>query len=98
MARERRTSGLDIPTVGAVVNFDVPRAPKDYIHRVGRTARAGRGGRAITLMCENDIALIQNIEGKTRKDARERSRTPAPRRWLAGGLTGRAVRIVPWRR
>jgi len=51
--------------VGAVINFDVPRAPKDYIHRVGRTARAGRGGRAITIMSEHDIELVQNIEHRT---------------------------------
>jgi len=51
--------------VGVVINFDVPRAPKDYIHRVGRTARAGRGGRAITIMSEHDIELVQNIEQRT---------------------------------
>ncbi len=60
--------GLDIPTVRLVVNYDVPRAPDDYIHRVGRTARAGRGGMALTFVSQYDISLF-----KVR-------RTPADRR------------------
>jgi ATP-dependent RNA helicase DDX49/DBP8 len=58
--------GLDIPTVGVVLNYDIPRAPRDYVHRVGRTARAGRGGRSVCLVCPNDVALVQAIEGRTR--------------------------------
>ncbi|XP_004503218.1 DEAD-box ATP-dependent RNA helicase 36 [Cicer arietinum] len=54
--------GLDIPTVDLVINYDVPRFPRDYIHRVGRTARAGRGGQALSLITQNDVALIHEIE------------------------------------
>ncbi|OCF60597.1 ATP-dependent RNA helicase DBP8 [Kwoniella mangroviensis CBS 10435] len=54
--------GLDIPEVAMVVNWDCPRRSDDYIHRVGRTARAGRGGVAITVITERDVELVKMIE------------------------------------
>ena len=54
--------GLDIPEVELIINFDVPRNAVDYIHRIGRTARAGRLGRAVTLITQYDIQRFLDIE------------------------------------
>jgi len=53
--------------VDIVVNFDIPTHSKDYIHRVGRTARAGRAGKSITLVTQYDVELVQRIEAVTGK-------------------------------
>lgn len=45
-----------------VINYDIPTHSKDYIHRVGRTARAGRAGKSITMVTQYDVELIQRIE------------------------------------
>lgn len=54
--------GLDIPHVDYVLNFDVPTQSKDYVHRVGRTARAGRSGVSITFVTQYDVEIYQRIE------------------------------------
>ena len=60
-------SGLDIPAVQVVLNYDIPLNAADYVHRVGRTARAGRGGKSIAFVTEIDVELILNIEAKIGK-------------------------------
>lgn len=62
IATDVAARGLDIPTVELVVNHVIPNVPKEYIHRVGRTARAGRDGMAISLITPNDIKLLHAIE------------------------------------
>lgn len=57
--------GLDIPNVDVVVNYALPDHVEDYIHRVGRTARAGAQGKAVNLISQYDIVLLQKIEHQT---------------------------------
>ena len=45
-----------------VINFDVPRDEEDYVHRIGRTARAGKGGKAITFVNDKDMLFFRQIE------------------------------------
>eukprot|EP00092_Neocalanus_flemingeri_P036275 GFUD01039497.1.p1 GENE.GFUD01039497.1~~GFUD01039497.1.p1 ORF type:complete len:517 (+),score=164.23 GFUD01039497.1:39-1589(+) len=65
VATDVASRGLDIPEVNLVVNHNIPRNPVDYVHRVGRTARAGRGGLAVSLVTPTDVGLVQSIETHT---------------------------------
>ncbi len=57
--------GLDIPDVSHVFNFDVPWAGDDYVHRIGRTGRAGKSGYAATLVAPEDLKMLKDIEKAT---------------------------------
>jgi len=59
--------GLDIPDVGYVYNFELPNVPDQYVHRIGRTARAGAEGRAVALVSPEEIIEFKDIE-KTMKE------------------------------
>lgn len=54
--------GIDIDDISMVVNFDVPHEPEDYVHRIGRTARANAEGKAVTFVSEKDIKKFREIE------------------------------------
>ncbi|GAM22654.1 hypothetical protein SAMD00019534_058290, partial [Acytostelium subglobosum LB1] len=62
VATDVASRGLDIPDVQIVVNYKLSNSSKDYIHRVGRTARFGRSGRAISFVTPHDVELVQNVE------------------------------------
>jgi ATP-dependent RNA helicase DeaD len=67
VATDVAARGLDIDHVSHVVNFDVPSSPDAYVHRIGRTGRAGREGVAITLAEARDYRLLRNIEQLTKR-------------------------------
>merc|ERR1711962_1048824 len=62
VATDVASRGLDLPNVAIVVNHNVPGAPRNYVHRVGRTARAGRKGMSITMMSPYDTERVLAIE------------------------------------
>lgn len=56
VASDAMTRGMDVEGVANVINFDVPVYAKTYVHRVGRTARAGQAGRAFTLLVKKEVS------------------------------------------
>lgn len=71
LATDVASRGLDIPTVDLVINYDLPRYPRDYVHRVGRTARAGRGGQAVSIVTQYQVKLVHDIEAVVGKQLEE---------------------------
>lgn len=67
IATDVASRGLDIPTVELVVNYDMPADPDDFVHRVGRTARAGRRGDAVLIVAERDVLRVLAIEERVGK-------------------------------
>jgi ATP-dependent RNA helicase RhlE len=67
VATDVAARGIDIDSVSHVINYDVPEAPEDYVHRIGRTGRAGNTGRAITLFTaaeEHSVRAIEKLMGQ----------------------------------
>jgi len=62
VATDVASRGLHIEGVTHVINYDLPQDPEDYVHRIGRTARAGAGGKAISLACEEYVHSLPDIE------------------------------------
>jgi len=76
IATDVAARGIDIQELEAVVNFDMPYKAEDYIHRIGRTGRAGKEGIAISLMCRDEEYLLTAIENLLDKKL--------PQEWLQG--------------
>ncbi len=62
VATDIAARGLDIPLLPHVINFELPNVPEDYVHRIGRTGRAGASGEAISLVSEDEVAYVRGIE------------------------------------
>jgi superfamily II DNA/RNA helicase len=76
VASDVAARGLDIPAVSHIFNFDVPYHPDDYVHRIGRTGRAGRDGKAYMLVSQSDGKYVDAIEKLTK--------SPIPHRTMEG--------------
>ena len=77
VATDVAARGIDIPGVKWVYNFDLPNVPENYVHRIGRTARAGAGGTAVALCAPDEMIELQDIE----RAMREEIPTASGRRW-----------------
>lgn len=81
IATDIAARGIDVDSISHVINYDVPAAPEDYVHRIGRTGRAGKTGQAITLVAPIDEPSMRLIERLTGREV-ERILLPA-----FGGMT-----------
>ncbi len=68
VATDIAARGLDIDQLPHVVNFDLPNVAEDYVHRIGRTGRAGKEGVAVSLVCIDEHKLLRNIEHLIKRD------------------------------
>lgn len=68
VATDIAARGLDIDQLPRVVNFDLPNVPEDYVHRIGRTGRAGNSGEAISLVCIDEHQYLRDIESLLKRE------------------------------
>ncbi|MGD0191975.1 MAG: DEAD/DEAH box helicase [Rhizomicrobium sp.] len=81
VATDIAARGIDVDDVTHVINFELPNEPESYVHRIGRTARAGANGIAISLCDETELAYLKDIEKLTRSSlALAEGSSPAPQR------------------
>ena len=102
VATDIAARGIDVDGVSHVINFELPNVPEDYVHRIGRTARAGAAGTAISLCSEEERGYLRDIEKLTRLAVRhlqielaptKQHRFPLPRERSRGAQRG--GRITP---
>ncbi len=71
VATDIAARGIDIDQLPHVVNYELPNVPEDYVHRIGRTGRAGMKGEAVSLVCIDEHALLRNIEKFTKSSIKK---------------------------
>jgi len=67
VATDVAARGIDVDGITHVINYDLPQVPETYIHRIGRTARAGASGEAISFCCPDELAILDEIERAIRR-------------------------------
>lgn len=76
VATDVAARGLDIEDLSLVINFEIPNLPEDYVHRIGRTGRAGQSGKAVSLVTQDELYLLNPIE--------QLIKTSIPQVWVEG--------------
>jgi ATP-dependent RNA helicase RhlE len=87
VATDIAARGLDIDKLPHVVNFELPHVPEDYVHRIGRTARAGQDGTAVSLVCVDELKLLKGIEKLLRQDI--------PKEYVPGYEVDKRIKAEP---
>jgi len=87
VATDIAARGIDIDQLPHVVNYELPNVSEDYIHRIGRTGRAGNRGEAISLVCIDEDEYLRNIEKLIKKDI--------PKVWLKGFKPDPSIKAEP---
>jgi ATP-dependent RNA helicase DeaD len=78
VATDVAARGIDVPAIGHIINYDVPQEPLTYFHRIGRTARAGRAGKAISLVSNSEYPDFSRIVGMTEAEIKKVTDILAP--------------------
>jgi ATP-dependent RNA helicase RhlE len=92
IATDIAARGIDVEDVSHVINFELPNVPEDYVHRIGRTARAGAAGIAIALCSEEERPYLRDIEKLTRCALRP---IPAPAGFAQSRIVEHVVEAAP---
>jgi len=87
VATDIAARGIDIDQLPHVVNFELPNVSEDYVHRIGRTGRAGNTGEAISLVCVDEDEFLRNIEKLINKDI--------PKVWVKGFKPDPSIKAEP---
>lgn len=95
VATDVASRGLDIPHIDHVINYDLPQCPEDFVHRIGRTARAGAKGKALTFIAPDDNYLWNKINKIVKLEKIDSIRTPKGKTKLNKKLNNKTSKKKP---